>query len=68
MTKTLNPKKKLREVLFSIHPLSYRIKEKGLDKQSMEKKLFIEVIQQLKKIEDRRDFMHSEIGMDMTQY
>ena len=68
MTKILNPKKRLRQVLFSIHPLSYRIKQKGLDKQSMDKNLFIEVIQQLKKIEDRRDFMNSEIGMDMTAY
>ena len=68
MTKILNPKKRLRQVLFSIHPLSYRIKQRGLDKQSMNKNLFIEVIQQLKKIEDRRDFMNSEIGMDMTAY
>ena len=31
------PEKKLREVLFSLHPLSYRIKKKGLDKESMNK-------------------------------
>lgn len=34
----------------------------------MDKKLFIEVIKQLKKIEERRDFMAEEIGMDMTAY
>ena len=51
------PEKKLREVLFSLHPLSYRIKKKGLDKESMNKKLFTSVLTQLKKIEDRRDFM-----------
>lgn len=34
----------------------------------MEKKLFIEIINGLKKIEDRRDFMAEEIGMDMTAY
>ena len=34
----------------------------------MNKKLFIEVITQLKAIEDRRDFMQDEIGMDMTIY
>lgn len=65
---SIHPKKKLREVLFSIHPLSYRIKLKTVDKETMEKKLFLEIINQLRKIEDRRDFMQDEIGMDMTTY
>jgi len=64
----VKPIRKIREVLFSLHPLSYRIKTKGLDKESMNKKLFTGVIKQLKKIEDRRDFMADEIGMDMTAY
>ena len=64
----VSPNKKIREVLFSLHPLSYRIKKKGLDKESMNKKLFTGVIKQLKQIEDRRDFMAEEIGMDMTTY
>ena len=64
----VEPIQKIREVLFSLHPLSYRIKTKGLDKESMNKKLFTGVIKQLKKIEDRRDFMADEIGMDMTAY
>ena len=34
----------------------------------MNKKLFIGVIKQLRQIEDRRDFMAEEIGMDMTTY
>jgi len=64
----VTPNKKLREVLFSLHPISYRIRAKGLDKKAMDKKLFIEIVAQLKKIDERRDFMHEEIGMDMTQY
>lgn len=64
----IDPKKKLRQVLFSIHPLSYRIKATEPPKELMEKKLFIEIIDSLKKIEDRRDFMQEEIGMDMTAY
>jgi len=64
----LDPRKKLREVLFSIHPLSYRIRQIGLDKETMNKKLFVEILKQLRKIEDRRDFMAEEIGMDMTTY
>jgi hypothetical protein len=64
----IDPKKKLRQVLFSIHPLSYRIKTTEPDKDTMDKKLFIEVMKQLKQIEERRDFMAEEIGMDMTTY
>jgi hypothetical protein len=64
----IEPKKRIRQVLYSIHPLSYRIKLKSLDKKTMDKKLFIEVLKQLKQIEERRDFMQEEIGMDMTVY
>ena len=64
----IDPKKRIRQTLFSIHPLSYRIKVKSPDKETMDKKLFIEVLKQLRQIEERRDFMESEIGMDMTAY
>lgn len=64
----VDPKKKIREVLFSIYPLSYRIKFTEPNREFMNKKLFVEVIKQLKQIEDRRDFMQEEIGMDMTMY
>ena len=68
MKKTLHPKKRLRQVLFEIYPLSYRIKEKQPDKDTMNKMLFVQIVNSLKKIEDRRDFMQEEIGMDMTAY
>ena len=64
----IDPKKKLRQVLFTLHPLSYRIKITEPPKELMDKKLFVEIIESLKKIEDRRDFMQEEIGMDMTAY
>lgn len=64
----IEPRKKVRQILHSIHPLSYRIKEKSPSNEHMNKKIFIEVLTQLKAIEDRRDFMEEEIGMDMTQY
>ena len=64
----VDPKKRIRQTLHSIYPVSYRIKIKDIDKESMDKKLFIQVLENLKKIEDRRDFMHSEIGMDMSVY
>lgn len=64
----IEPRKKIRQTLFSIHPLSYRIKESQPPKEFMDKKLFVEVLETLRKIEDRRDFMQEEIGMDMTLY
>ena len=63
-----DPKKIFRKTLFSIHPLSYRIKITELSKEGMTKKLFIEVMKQMRQIEERKDFMAEEIGMDMTAY
>ena len=63
-----DPVKVLRKTLFSIHPLSYRITKKGLDKLSMDRRIFVDVIKKLREIEDRRDFMVEEIGMDVTTY
>ena len=61
-------KDNIRKVLKSRLDVSYRIKTKEPDQETMNKKIFVEVIDQLKKIEDRRDFMAEEIGMDMTIY
>lgn len=64
----IDPKKKLRQTLFSIHPLSYRIKTVKPTKELVDKKLFIGVLKQMRQIEERKDFMAEEIGMDMTAY
>lgn len=61
-------KSKIREILKSRLNLEYRIKLVGQDSYTMNKKVFIEVIEQMKKIEDRRDFLVDEIGIDMTAY
>lgn len=58
----------IRKTLKSIHPAAYHLKTVGLSKEAMDKKLFTEILSSLKKIEDRRDFMQEEIGMDMTSY
>lgn len=58
----------IEEILQSIHPCKFVIVENPLDKEEMNKKLFIEVLESLKKIEDRRDFLEEEIGLDMTTY
>ena len=64
----IDPKKKLRQVLFYLHPLSYRIKQIQPSKEIMTRKIFVETIQELRKIEDRTDFLQSEIGMDVHTY
>lgn len=64
----IKPNKKIREVLFSIIPASYRIKKVPMSTELSDRKLFVETIKVLKKIEDRKDFMQSEIGMDVTAY
>ena len=64
----MEPSKKIRETLFSIHPISYRIKSRQPDKKSMDRTLFIRIIKTLKEIDERRDFLHDEIGMDLTAY
>lgn len=61
-------KNTIRGVLKARLDVSYRIKIKEPDQEVMNKKIFIEVLGQLKEIEDRKDFLAEEIGMDMTQY
>jgi hypothetical protein len=61
-------KKELRKALNNYLRGSVRIKEKDMARDLMEKKLFIESIILLREIEDRRDFMEEEIGMDMSTY
>ena len=61
-------KKELRKILNNYLKGSVSIKEKDMARDLIEKKLFIENIILLREIEDRRDFMEEEIGMDMSLY
>jgi hypothetical protein len=61
-------KSKIRDILKSKFNLNFRIKSIGPDKHAMNKKIFIDVINQLRKIEERKDFLAEEIGLDMTAY
>ena len=64
----MKPKEILRRILKEQLPLKYRIKEVPRNKEAMHKELFIEVVKVLKEIDDRTDFVASEIGMDITAY
>lgn len=61
-------KKELRKTLNSYLRGRIQIREKEMARDLIEKKLFIESIILLREIEDRRDFMEEEIGMDMSIY
>jgi hypothetical protein len=61
-------KKELRKILNNYLKGSVKIKEKDMPRDLIEKKFFIESITTLREIEDRRDFMEEEIGMDMSIY
>jgi len=58
----------LRQILKEVIPLKYRIKEVPRNREAMTKELFIEIVKLLKEIDDRTNFVASEIGMDTTQY
>lgn len=64
----IEPKKRIRRALHALHPIPFRIKITRPDRSIMHKKLFIQILDQLKKIEERRDFMQDEIGIDVTVY
>ena len=61
-------KKELRKTINNYLKGSCTIKQTDMARDLMEKKLFIESIILLREIEDRRDFMEEEIGMDMSIY
>ena len=61
-------KDKIRKVLKSKVDVRFRISVKSPSEKEMNKKLFIEALTALREIEDRKDFMADELGVDMTQY
>jgi len=64
----MNLKKELRKGINSYLKGNVTIKERDMARDVIEKKLFIESIILLREIEDRRDFMEEEIGVDMSIY
>lgn len=61
-------KKAIKEVLSNFLQTSVQIRQKQTPKHTMDKKLFIESILLLREIDDRKDFMESELGVDMSVY
>lgn len=64
----MNYKNRIRRTFNNYYDFRVRITTREIDQSVMNKSLFLSVIKQLKEIEDRRDFMQDEIGLDMTTY
>ena len=63
---TVHPDKKVREVLFSMFPLSYRIKKVNIPTDIMERRLFLDSIKVLLEIEDRKDKRTKIVGTQQS--
>ena len=61
-------KEYIRTVLKKTHNFAYKIYEREPNPIDMKRKIFVEIVTKLREIEDRRDFMEDEIGMDMSTY
>jgi len=61
-------KKELQELISSFLKVKVKVVEREMTKERFDKKLFVESIILLREIEDRRDFMEDEIGVDMSIY
>lgn len=64
----MNEKTAIRSIVKNYLQVNFKLKLKEQDRNLMNKKLFIETITILREIEDRRDFMEEEIGLDPTVY
>ena len=64
----MNEKDLIRAQLKKYLRLRYRIREKPIAQEIVNKQLFIESINILKEINDRTDFLIGEIGIDTTPY
>lgn len=64
----MNEKDLIRAQIKKFLRLKYRIRERPVSKEQMDKQLFIESINILKEINDRTDFLAGEIGIDTTTF
>jgi hypothetical protein len=64
----MNERNAIRSILKNYLKIGFKLRLKEQDRDVMNKKLFIESLTILREIEDRRDFMEEEIGLDPTVY
>jgi len=64
----MNEKELIRAQIKKYLRVKYRIREKPIAQEQVNKQLFIESITILKEINDRTDFLIGEIGIDTSPY
>src|SRR5210317_1634723 len=64
----MGPKEYIKDVLTDDLPLAFRVKTLSKPIEEVNKKTFVEVIKLLKEINDRTEFMATELGMDIVGY
>lgn len=64
----MGPKEYIRDVLTDDLPLAFRVKSLSKPIEEVNKKTFVEVINLLQQINDRTEFMATELGMDVVGY
>ena len=61
-------KEQIRHILKDSNALRYRIRTKSKPKEEVDKKTFVNIINLMKEINDRTEFLATEIGLDSVAY
>jgi hypothetical protein len=61
-------KKDIRQVINSYLQTKVTLRERSVAQDILDKKLFINSLTLLREIDDRRDFMEEELGVDLSVY
>ena len=64
----MGPREYIKDVLTDDLPLAFRVKVRSKPIEEVNKKTFIEVLKLLQEINDRTEFMVTELGMDVVGY
>lgn len=64
----METKEYIRDVLTDDLPLAFRVKTLSKPIEEVNKKTFVEVLKLLQEINDRTEFMATELGMDVVGY
>lgn len=61
-------KKDIRQIINSYLQIKVTLRERSVAQDILDKKLFINSLTLLREIDDRRDFMEEELGVDLSVY
>lgn len=64
----MEAKEYIKDVLTDDLPLAFRVKTLSKPVEEVNKKTFVEVIKLLREVNDRTEFMSTELGMDVVGY